>query len=646
MLVGLPRAGGSRVGPPGSGGTARNGYSDRPAPRVSRAGGYVWRVTWRRRLRPGAPGAGRLDRTSALAALRSETFDVVVVGGGITGCGVALDAAARGLRTALVEADDFAAGTSSRSSKLVHGGLRYLQHGDYRLVYEALAERQRLLKNAPHLVRRLPFLIPLFGTKVAAIAKAYSSALWIYDLTGGLRIGCRHHRVTAADALRHMPVLRPEALGAGFVYWDAQVDDARLTLAVARSAAACGAVVVNHSAVNGLVRGPQGRLSGVRLADGTEVRATVVVNAGGVWSGEIAALAAGTGEIGLRPAKGVHVTIPSSRLPCDRAIVLPVPGERRSVFVVPWDASGATPGGSRGRWTYVGTTDTDYEGPLDVPRATAEDVDDLLAAVNAWTTAGLTAVDVSATWAGLRPLVSGEPDAKTADLSRRHRVTVSDAGLVTVTGGKLTTYRKMAADAVDEVVGLLGRRRRPSPTRRLVLVGGEPPPTGARPPAGGPPPARPRGLLGVRSVRDHLVGRYGSEAPAVAAIADESDDLASALVLGLPYLRAEAVFAVRHEMALSVMDVLARRTRCLILDHAATVAAAPAVARLIGSELGWSDEAIGAETAAFLSAAVAGDPVTAGSRAEAALRVAPGSDASAGAAPTPGTTAHPGEVGR
>jgi glycerol-3-phosphate dehydrogenase len=540
------------------------------------------------------------DRQAGLHRLATGRFDVVVVGGGITGCGVALDAAARGLRTALVEAGDFAGGTSSKSSKLVHGGLRYLQQREYRLVAEALAERQRLLRNAAHLVRPVPFLIPLFGRNgvaSAGLAKAYSTALWLYDLAGGLRIGHRHRRISAADAVRHVPSLRTDRLVASFVYWDAQADDARLTLAVARTAAAYGATVVNAAPVAGLLTGPDGQVAGVRLADGTAVAARVVVNAGGVWSGEVAAMDPVASEpLRLRPAKGVHVTVPADRLACDRAVVLTVPGERRSVFVVPWDAGGARPDGGRGRFTYIGTTDTDHRGPLDGAVCTAEDIDGLLAAVNHWTTAALTPADVTAGWAGLRPLVDGAGDARTADLSRRHRVVVSGR-LVTVTGGKLTTYRAMAADAVDEVARILGPGHGRSPTRRLRLVGSD----------GTSGVARRGGVLGVARVREHLVGRYGAEATAVATLADDDWDLAKPLVPGLPYLRAEAIWAVRHEMATTLLDVLERRTRALILDRRATREAAPAVARLVGAELGWSEERVDAEVAALVAVVDAED---------------------------------------
>ncbi len=550
------------------------------------------------------------DRQEAMRRLGAEEFDVVVIGGGITGCGVAVDAATRGLRTALVEAEDFAAGTSSKSSKLVHGGLRYLQQHEYRLVYEALHERQRLLANAPHLVHRLPFLIPLFGRDgvvVKGVAKAYSAALWLYDVTGGIRIGQRHRRVDAAEALLHFPVLRTDRLAAAFLYWDAQADDARLTLALARTAAAHGAVLANHAPVDRLLDDGH-QLTGVRLADGTEIRAEVVVNAGGVWSEQIANLAATPtpSPVALRPAKGIHVVVPADRLPCDFAASLSVPGDQRSVFVVPWAADespGPCPG--PGRFTYIGTTDTDYDGPLDAPQCTPEDVEYLLRAVNAWTTAGLTPADVTGTWAGLRPLISDAHSARTADLSRRHAVLVSANGLVTVTGGKLTTYRRMAADTVDVVAGRL-RRKTPATTSRtsrlrLVGAGGGPVPAGAGPvtagagpvPAGDGPVTAGAGSAATDAVdpatRAHLEHRFGTESLLVLALCEEDISLAEPLIPGLPYLRAEAIWAARHEMAVTLADVLVRRTRALILDREATALAAPGVAALVAPELGWNE---------------------------------------------------------
>jgi glycerol-3-phosphate dehydrogenase len=509
-------------------------------------------------------GLVAFDRAAMLRRLADETFDVVVVGGGITGVGVALDAASRGLRTALVEKGDFASGTSSKSSKLVHGGLRYLQQGEVRLVYEALAERQRLRHNAPHLVRVLPFLIPILtrdGVVNAKIARALGTAMWGYDLTGGLRIGKRHKRISPSEALGYLPTMPAERLSSAYLYYDARADDARLCLTVARTAAALGAAVANHTTVTGLRKAADGSVAGVVVdADGAsfDVSAPVVVNATGVWSDDVRALDEGIHPGSIRPAKGIHLTLPWDKVRNEIAVVIPVPKDRRSLFVVPW-----------GDRTYVGTTDTDYDGPLDDPQCTPEDVAYVLRALNHSITTGVTEADIVGTWAGLRPLVK-QTGGRTADLSRRHRVTTSSSRVVSVTGGKLTTYRRMAADTVDEVMGLLDRRGR-SRTRRLRLVGAD----------GYVEPADDAGAAA------HLVGRYGSEAALVEALLDTDPSLRRALVPGLPYLAAEAVHAARHEMAITLDDVLSRRTRARLLARDASVAAAPIVAQLVAPALGW-----------------------------------------------------------
>ena len=527
------------------------------------------------------------DRALALARLGTEEFDVLVIGGGITGAGVALDAAARGLRAALVERGDFASGTSSRSSKLVHGGLRYLEQKEYRLVYENLAERQRLLANAPHLVRPLEFLIPVVGRRGVgnrALARGYAAALWLYDLTGGLRMGRRHRRVSPAETAAHLPTLRADLVVAAFVYHDAHADDARLTLAIARTAALDhGAVVANYAPVAALVKDGRGRACGARLADGTVVSARAVVNATGVWADEVRALDEGRHPGTLRPAKGIHVTVPRARLPCDLAAVLPVIGDRRSIFVIPW-----------GDQVYLGTTDTQYDGPLDDPQCTPDDVAYVLGAVNALVTDPLSGADVVGTWAGLRPLVDHARSERTADLSRRHRVTVSPSGVVTVTGGKLTTYRKMAADTVDQVVGLLGKGRRHSPTRRLPLRGAAGTTWLRSDAAATQMGADPAALA-------HLVSRYGGEATAVLDLVAADAELAEPLVPGLPYLRAEAVHAARHEMAHTLDDVLSRRTRATVLAREASARAAPAVASLLADELGWQPSDVRREVEAYLA---------------------------------------------
>jgi glycerol-3-phosphate dehydrogenase len=505
------------------------------------------------------------ERAAMLRRLADERFDVVIIGGGITGAGVALDAASRGLRTALVEKGDFASGTSSKSSKLVHGGLRYLQQGDVRLVYEALAERQRLRHNAPHLVRILPFMIPILtkdGVVNPKMARALGSAMWGYDLTGGLRIGKLHRRIGAQEALAHLPTMPAERVASAYVYFDAHADDARLCLAVIRTAAAHGAVAVNYAAARRLHKNGQGVIDGVTVIAGDDmidIRATVVVNAAGVWSDDVRALDEGRHPESIRPAKGIHITVPWSKVRNDIAAVIPVPHDRRSLFVVPW-----------GDHTYIGTTDTDYEGPLDEPRCTPDDIAYVLRALNAAITTNVKPGDIVGTWAGLRPLVR-QAGGRTADLSRRHRVTTSPGRLVSVTGGKLTTYRKMAGDTVDDVMQLLGRRGR-GHTARLRLLGAEgyaEPSTGA-------------------DMALELASRYGGEMTAVEALLDEDRALAGPLVPGLPYLAAEAVYAARHEMAQTLDDVLSRRTRARLLARDASAAAAPRVARLLAAELGWS----------------------------------------------------------
>ncbi|WP_421119757.1 glycerol-3-phosphate dehydrogenase/oxidase [Aquihabitans daechungensis] len=530
-------------------------------------------------------GPAWFDRTEALRRLGDDPFDVVVVGGGITGVGAALDAASRGLRTALIERDDFASGTSSKSSKLAHGGLRYLQQGEVRLVYEALAERQRLRHNAPHLVKLLPFLLPIFsgsgGVINKKLARALGASMWMYDLTGGARIGKFHERLSAEEALAHMPTLPKDKIASSYLYYDATVDDARLSLTVARTAAIeFGAVAVNGTALTGITKDAQGRVSGATVvADGQEisVRCQAIVNAAGVWSDEVRTLDEGANPDSIRPAKGIHITVPWSKIRNDIAVVVPVPKDKRAVFVVPW-----------GDLTYIGTTDTDYQGPNEDPPVTREDVDYLL---NAMKFTGITDEDVVGTWAGLRPLVKSGSSGRTADLSRRHKVVASPSGVVSVTGGKLTTYREMSADTIDEVVEVLGTRvsgiARGSRTKKLRLRGAE-------------------GYDALADATDpltaHLANRYGGEARTLLALADSDPTLREPLVAGLPYIKAEAVYAVRHEMARSVDDVLSRRTRARLLARDASAAAAADVAALIAPALGLSEAEADAQASSYRAA--------------------------------------------
>ncbi len=519
------------------------------------------------------------QRDVSLGNLSSFEYDVVVVGAGMTGTGVALDAASRGLRVALLDAGDIASGTSSKSSKMVHGGLRYLQQKEFRLVYENLRERQRLLENAPFLVRPLPFLIPLFGkdgTVSKAMVKGYATALRIYDLTGGWRIGTRYRKITRDEALSHLPTLHSQGLVAGFLYMDARGDDARVALTLARTAALdYGADVANYVRVTGFTHGSAGRVEEVNCRDelsGTtlRVRTRTVVNASGVWADDIFNMSEHTASHQITPAKGVHVTVPQHRLPADVAAVLTVPGDRRSVFVVPFEEA---------PFTFIGTTDTAYHGSLDGPECSADDVSYLLNAVNAWTSSELTADDVTGLWAGLRPLLSpqhGEKlSARTADLSRRHRVTDSNDGVVHITGGKWTTYRQMAQDGVDALkpylTNLVSTR-----TKHLRLHGVS--------------DWRPEGEL-----ETHLYQRFGADANDVLRLVRDDTTLAAPVIEGLPFIGAEFVYSARHEMATSLVDLLDRRTRAHLHDARASLNAAEAVARLVATSLGWDEQAIASQ---------------------------------------------------
>ncbi len=526
--------------------------------------------------------AAPFQREFMLARLEHEQFDVLIVGGGITGVGAALDAATRGLRTALVERDDFASGTSSKSSKLVHGGLRYLKD-DPRLVYEALHERQRLRKNAPHLVSVMPFMIPILtkdGVVSRKIARAMGSLMWMYDLTGGWRIGKFHKRLRASAALAHLPTMAKERLASAYLYFDAAADDARLVLTIARTAASNGAAIANRCALVEITKGPDGKACGAVVeADGRRftVRAKVVVNAAGVWADDVRALDEGSHPDSIRPAKGVHITVPWAKVRNDIAVVIPVPKDRRSLFVVPWSP---LPDGTF-EHCYVGTTDTDYDGPLVDPQCTKDDIDYVLRALNATITSGVTADDITGVWAGLRPLVKAAESGRTADLSRHHALHTSTGGVISITGGKLTTYREMAQDTVDAVTAQLGIKVK-CRTRSCAFLGAK----GFRDqPAG--------------SAAGHLAHRYGTMADEVRALVAADPTLGQPLVAGLPYLRAEAVYAAREEMALSLDDVLTRRTRSRLLDRSAALAAAPATAALLATELGWDADETARQLAHF-----------------------------------------------
>ena len=491
----------------------------------------------------------------------------------MTGTGVAVDAASRGLRVALIDRDDIASGTSSKSSKMVHGGLRYLQQREFRLVYENLRERQRLLANVPYLVQPLPFLIPLFGSNGVAsraLVRGYATALRLYDLSGGWRIGHRYQRIDRDATLAHLPTLRVDRLVAGFLYYDARGDDARVALTLAKTAAfKFQASVANYVRAVEITKGPTGQVNGVRCHDevtGQEftIATTSVVNATGVWADNVFTMSEHEPSHRITPAKGIHVSVPRVRLPADVAAVLSVPGDRRSVFVVPFEDA---------PFTYIGTTDTLYDGPIDDPTSSRADVDYLLGAVNASTSSDLAAEDVTGVWAGLRPLLAPTKgramSERTADLSRRHRVTDSGDGVVHVTGGKWTTYRQMAQDAVDALSAYFSHLAR-ARTKDLALYGVS--------------SWRPTTELGT-----HLYHRFGSEARALLSMIEQEPSLGDASITGLPYVGAEFVFSAREEMSTSLVDLLTRRARAHLQDARATLAAAADIAKLVAPDMGWDE---------------------------------------------------------
>ncbi len=535
-------------------------------------------------------------RSSDLARLEREQFDVLVIGGGVTGVGAALDAASRGLSVALVEARDLAAGTSSRSSKLIHGGLRYLEQFEFGLVHEALHERGLLTTRlAPHLVRPLPILVPLVtvpGEKGAARKLGHrawqrfylGSGVALYDIFAGLVGGGRgmppHRHLTKSSARRLFPSLREDILTGAIRYYDGQVDDARYVTTMARTAASLGAAIVTSASAIALRREAR-EVTGARIRDlesgrEFEVSARTVVAATGVWSDDIAALIgeptvpAGTG-VRVRASKGVHLVVPRSVISGDAGLILRTPTS--VLFVLPWG----------GHWI-IGTTDTDWKLDRDHPAASASDIDYILDQVNQWLERPVSTSDIEGVYAGLRPLLSGE-DESTSALSREHAVVEPMLGLMVVAGGKYTTYRVMAADVIDRVVRRLGASGVPSATDRLPLLGAD---GYAAMWTNRADMARRRGIS-VGSL-EHLLERYGSLTTEVLHLIDEDPLLGSSLPGAPEYLAAEVAYACAAEGALHVEDVLTRRTRISFETAHRGVESASATAELMGRVLGWSAE--------------------------------------------------------
>src|ERR1700754_1490393 len=518
------------------------------------------------------------ERRAALQRMADEVFDVVVIGGGATGTGCALDAATRGLSVALVEARDFASGTSSRSSKLVHGGLRYLEQRDFGLVREALRERGLLLNVlAPHLVQPVPFLLPL----TEHWQRAYIGAgLALYDTLGGHEGLPRHRHFTRRGALRIAPALRRDALVGAVQYHDAKVDDARHTLTVARTAASLGAAVVSNARVTGFLREGE-RVTGVRVRDGlgggeVSVRAREIVNATGVWTDDVQHLVGERGKFQVRASKGIHLVVPRDRMQLDTGLILRPPTS--VLFVVPW-----------GRHWIVGTTDTDWSLDKAHPAASATDIDYVLDTVNAVLSQPLLREDVEGVYAGLRPLLTRESES-TSQLSREHTVAVPVPGLVAVAGGKYTTYRVMARDAIDAVARGLDRFVPPSATHVTPLLGAD----GFQ--ALWNRRERVAAASGLHVARiEHLLRRYGTRLEDLLAMLAARPPLGEPLPGADDYLAVEVRYACTHEGALHLDDVLTRRTRISIETWDRGLEACATAARLMAEPLGWDEATVAHE---------------------------------------------------
>jgi len=531
-------------------------------------------------------------RTQNLAQLDSEPFDVLVIGGGITGAGVALDAVARGYKVALVEKTDFASGTSSKSTKLVHGGIRYLPNFDFALVHEALIERGLLVQNAPYLVNPVPFVLPIYEGDRHPVGMPFTTpggiglsfvldiGLWLYDGLAGRRNLHRHRRISR-DTVRQMaPTLVTKGLKEGFIYYDAQTNDARLTMAIIRTAAQFGAVIANYAEVTSFVM-EDGKVQGANVHDKINERdvtisARYVVNATGIFAEQIETLSGEEPEIKVVPSKGIHLVFSRKDLEIsDSAIVLPETDDKRILFIVPWESR-----------AILGTTDTGA-GNLDHPTSSPEDVKYLLDHLNRYLSVNLTADDIISTYAGYRPLVKPRKEGQgqsSAKLSRTHVVLQSNSGLITIVGGKLTTYRLMAQDTVD-VISKRDNTKPVHPTKSLPLQGS----------AGWATCQKGLAHRGAALGLDaddivHIGHSYGTEADAVLDLIADNPALAERLIEDLPYLKAEVIHACRQEMAMTPYDILARRTSITLEDRDRGLGIVKEVAAMMAQELHWTPE--------------------------------------------------------
>jgi len=538
-------------------------------------------------------------RRGALEQFNQEVFDVLIIGGGITGAGLALDAAMRGLKTALVEKRDFAAGTSSRSTKLIHGGLRYLEQFDFGLVREALLERSVLTRIAPHQAEAYPFVIPIYADRRRNYDHPLKmrAGLILYDLLAGRFNFSKHRRLGREEALKLAPQLDPRGLQGAFLYYDARTNDARLVSEVIKAAHEQGAAVANYARVDNFLRDDGGKIAGARLCNelsGEQIRlrAIVTINATGVWMEETIKLGKpeGQSQNGLRkkirPAKGIHLTVAQDRLRVTAAWLIPSLTGHRFYFVVPWE----------GR-VNIGTTDTDYSGGKDSPQAEAAEVVEILNAINSYfPDAHLDPSDVISAWAGLRPLITDADAKDTTAVSRKEELFETPDGLISIGGGKLTTYRAMAEHGIDLAVKRLGRPASGRTTAHLPVSGGE--------------MSRVELEMTAKQISQHyelptdvvrhLVFTYGSNFDCLIRLMLDDERLRQRLVADLPYVKAEIVYAARYEMAMTLADAMTRRTRLAMLAGPASLDCAPGAAELMAEELGWDRAEVERQIAMFV----------------------------------------------
>jgi glycerol-3-phosphate dehydrogenase len=545
------------------------------------------------KIQGGSPTAGLAVSERSLRELASQHFDLIVIGGGITGAGIAQDAASRGLTVLLVDKGDFASGTSSKSTKLIHGGLRYLQNLQVMVTLESLRERELQQQLAPHMVWTVPFIVPTYSNERFKALKI-GIGLWIYDIMAMVDRKRRHRKLSASKVSALCPGIRSTGLTGGFVYSDCRTDDARHTLEVIKSACAHGAVALNYTSVFDFLK-EKGRIVGVRLASEEgpyDVYGSVVVNATGVWMQRVSELTGTPSNTQVAPAKGIHITLSPERLPIQAAMIVPSAHDDRFCFAVPWYDS-----------IVVGTTDTEYSGSLEDVQVTPEEVQYCLDALNKlFPDAHYTTADVTGSYAGLRPLIRDANAKSTAEISRHHRLERAADGLISIGGGKLTTYRRMAKETVDHVVEALretdaDRKIGKCVTAKMPLSGwsfGENANDGIRTLEG----VAHQDLGLDADIAHYLPTVYGKNTEALLGlIVGDQRDLTYRLSANHPHIAAQVVFAVRFEAAKTIEDVLARRIRLTITDRKAALAAAETVASLMKDELKWSAQ----ETAAQLT---------------------------------------------